>query len=100
MKAVCRLQLKVAIVAVTKAGPMPLAELTIKFAAVRVAPLDSGGFTLMSAGRPLTEGKLPIKPDRNTKRQGNIPAVSYDASRTHNSGNVPKNVEMLMNIGM
>ena len=84
----------------TKAGPIPLAELIIKFAAVRVAPLDSGGFTLMSAGRPLTEGRLPIKPDKNAKKQGNTPADSNGASSIHKSGKVPRKVVTLINIGM
>ena len=89
-----------AIIAVTKEGPIPLAVLIIKFAAVRVAPLLSGGFTFMSTGRTLTEGRFATMPERNEKKQGTNPAVEYDAFNIHKKGSIPSKVDKLMKIGI
>ena len=63
-------------IAVTNDGPTPRAVLIIRFAAVNVAPLLSGGFTLMRAGRTFTEGRLATQPDKKEKKQGIILALA------------------------
>lgn len=45
-------------------GPIPRPRVTNKFAAVKAAPRDSGGLTLMMHGRIFTEGREAIQPPR------------------------------------